>query len=183
MMTIRTTGQMMALLCVLLMLSACTSAQVVSSLEAAVTAAGTVLPLILNAENVPPATVVLIAPFESAALACLNVVGTVTVAGGKATLIAAQIAAACAKIVAPVLPPNTPPLVISAVNGLATALTALLGYFGVTFNNAALSARFSMNAPKLSQIGGNFSYRSGEKLRALDATAKVQAMQIQLARH
>jgi hypothetical protein len=158
----------------------CTSGQVVTDLETAVSAAGLVLPLILNAEGVPTSTVGLIAPLEAAATSCLAVVGTVTAAGGSTASMVAQITAVCAKIAVPVLPPNTPPNVITAINGLVSALNALMGYFGITLTNASLAAQFSKPAPTAAVITFTFNYSNAQKVRALKAAATAQNYRIQL---
>ena len=125
---------LMILLIVALLMAGCKSSTIISSLEAAVTAAEIAIPVIGAATGLNPNTSAAIVTYLQQVNIAAAQAATILAGAGSSAQKAAQIVQAFAKIAAGCncVPPGTPQEVVSVVNAVAQAVLNFISNFPVT---------------------------------------------------
>jgi hypothetical protein len=123
------------------LLSACSSSQIVASLEAVVAAAELAVPVIGAAGGIPPQTSAVIVSYLQAVGLATGKASVILAGTGTAAEKSAAIVAAFAQVAALNLPPGTPAEIVAVINGVSQAVINFLS----PFNPPATAARVGLN--------------------------------------
>jgi hypothetical protein len=155
---------------------ACSSNQIINSVEVAITAAEVALPIVAGA-SIPPATMTALLDYLQLASTALNKVSAIIETGGSTASVAAQITAALSEIVQQDAQlqqemQGLPSFIVSAVNLVATDLASILEKYG---QKATVQAPGGAKASAVHFEGSNLARIQNSKTRAAGLTKLVSA--------
>jgi hypothetical protein len=162
---------------------ACTSNQIINSVEVAITAAEVALPIVAGA-SIPPATMTALLDYLQLASTALGKVSTIIETGGTTASVAAQITAALSGVVQQDAQlqqqmAGLPSFIVSAINQVATDLASLLDKYGQKYM-APGTLKATAPVPVAAPTGSDLTRIENAKQR----TAKLtQAISTAKARH
>jgi hypothetical protein len=152
-----------------LLASACTSSQIVTTLDAVVSAAEIAIPIIGTAAGLPPAISNLIVTYLAEVSTATGQAATILAGPGTSAQKTAQIIAAFAQVASGLtLPPGTPAQVVTVVNAVVQAVLQFLSNFPVS---PAMVA-----APVIKLNASDVKKLAGLKTRSDANLAKLQGM-------
>jgi hypothetical protein len=158
---------------------ACSSNQIINSVEVAITAAEVALPLVAGA-SIPAATMTALLDYLQLASTALGKVSAIIETGGSAASVAAQITAALSGVVQQDAAlqktmVGLPSLIVSAINLVATDLASILEKYGSPVPAPGSMARAAAPGPVTTPTGSNLARVQAAKARTVDLTKKIVA--------
>jgi hypothetical protein len=152
---------------------ACTSNQIINSVEVAISAAEVALPLVAGA-SIPAATMTALLDYLQLASTALGKVSAIIETGGSAASVAAQITAALSGVVQQDAAlqktmAGLPSLIVSAINSVATDLASILENYGQKYMLAAAPGSKAAAYP----VKGQVHFEGLDLARIKDAKAKA----------
>lgn len=156
-------------LAALLILSACSTSQVIANLQIALDAVAAGLPILSGLTNVPPEVVAQVETYVGATNQALGQASTILAGTGTDAQKAAQIAAAFAGIAAPIVPPQY----AAIANLVKTVAQDVAAFLASVPGNTAASARVAMGQTT------RWSSHDYEMLAKCTAEANSNAIRLQ----
>ena len=164
-------------LALLLLLSACSTSQVITNLQIALDAITVGLPILAGITGVPASTVTAVESYISATNAALGQASTILAGSGTDAEKAAQIAAAFANIAKPIVP--------SQYAAIAALVATVAGDVAQFLASVPASAPVAVVASKTATPGKTTSWSSHDKemLAKCTSTANANGVKLQGLRH
>jgi hypothetical protein len=154
---------------------ACSSNQIINSVEVAITAAEVALPIVAGA-SIPPATMTALLDYLQLASTALGKVSAIIEMGGSAASVAAQITAALSGIVQQDAQlqqqmAGLPSFIVSAINLVATDLASILDQYGQKYMSTA-----APGAKAVASVKGEYHFEGSELERIENAKTRAAGL-------